>query len=94
MFYFYILTMFAFVSFRINAFLATALIPVYDLQTNKRFLFPEKFLRMVLERQVFLAGGELDKTSLEPLDKEGTCVINRPRHCYTAIVSFLFCTTW
>ena len=69
MFYFTFLSLAVFILLRVNAFLK--MVPVYDTQTDKGFLFPEEFIRMVLEKQRLLSGEVWKTEKLEHLDEEG-----------------------
>ena len=63
-----------FILMQVSAFLEMAMIPVYDSQTEKRFLFPEKFIQLVLEKQRLLYDGDFSEEIYETLDKEGRCI--------------------
>ena len=57
-------------SYNTFAFLDSTLIPVYDINTEKRLLFPEEYLRIFLEKQALAAGGKSEEI-VGPLDKDG-----------------------
>ena len=69
MFYLSLLTV-LFLALKTIAFLNTVLIPVYDVNTDKRFLFPEEYLRLILEEQALILEGKTEEIA-GPLDKEG-----------------------
>ena len=60
-----------FAAFNTLAFLDSVLIPVYDINTEKRLLFPQEYLRKFLEEQALATDGKSEEI-VGPLDKEGT----------------------